>query len=108
MLKKYEQKTGLSPVHIAPYGQLMTTLRYVSEGYGMLLCPSSAFYHLQESKQIHVLEVIEPAMRRDVVLMTNIQRPKTNLLLAVQKKIYQVIEAAHKKGDWQGDISFTE
>ena len=62
VLRQYEEKTGIKVRHKPAIGQLMTTLRYVMDGYGMFLSPSSAFYHLQQVGQIHALEIVEPTL----------------------------------------------
>jgi LysR family nitrogen assimilation transcriptional regulator len=66
ILRQYEEKTGIRVPHKPAFGQLMTTLRYVMDGYGILLSPTSAFYHLQKTDQIHALEIVEPTLWRDV------------------------------------------
>ena len=44
----------------------MTTLRYMVDGHGVLLSPTSAFYHLQQANQIQAIEIVEPTLWREV------------------------------------------
>lgn len=105
MLHQYEQKTGVTLKHKPPYGQLMTTLRYVSEGYGLLISPSSAFYHLQLLEQIHALDITEPTLWRDVYLARSPLRPDTSLSRAVRREICAIVRSEHAQGHWQGELS---
>ncbi|MDO6564089.1 LysR family transcriptional regulator [Amphritea sp. 1_MG-2023] len=102
ILRQYEQQMGVKVRHRPGFGQLMTTLRYVSDGYGMLLSPSSSFYHLEETGQIHVLEVIEPCMTRDVYIATSANRPRSALMRAVIPLIYEVVQQEQQAGRWRG------
>ncbi|AWY01979.1 hypothetical protein A8139_20030 [Marinomonas primoryensis] len=104
ILRQYEEKTGIRVPHKPAFGQLMTTLRYVMDGYGILLSPTSAFYHLQKTDQIHALEIVEPTLWRDVYISTSDNRPETAMLRAVVPLIHQVTQQECESGRWQGDI----
>ncbi|WP_394181329.1 LysR family transcriptional regulator [Marinomonas posidonica] len=104
VLRRYEKETGIKIPHKPAYGQLMTTLRYVVDGYGMLLSPTSAFYHLQQVGQIHALEVVEPRLWRDVYISTSLNRPETAMLRVIIPLIHQVTEQEFKAGRWQGRL----
>ncbi len=104
ILRQYEEKTGVRVLRKPAYGQLMTTLRYVVDGYGMLLSPTSAFYHLQEVNQICALEIVEPNLWRDVYISTPKSRPNTALLRAITPLIHQVVEQEACAGRWQGQL----
>ncbi len=80
----------------------MTTLRYVSDGYGMLLSPSSSFYHLEKTDQVHALEIVEPCMKRDVYITRAANRPRTSLMRAVIPLIYEVVQQEQQAGHWRG------
>ncbi|WP_417224820.1 LysR family transcriptional regulator [Amphritea sp.] len=104
VLRQYEQQVGVKVRHRPGFGQLMTTLRYVSDGYGMLLSPSSSFYHLEETGQIHALEIIEPGMERDVYITTAANRPRTSLMRAIIPLIYEVVQQEQQAGRWRGEF----
>jgi DNA-binding transcriptional LysR family regulator len=104
ILRQYEAKTGIRVPHKPAFGQLMTTLRYVMDGYGILLSPTSAFYHLQKTDQIHALEIVEPTLWRDVYISTSQSRPETAILRAVVPLIHQVTQLECEAGRWQGEI----
>ncbi|MBN1007740.1 LysR family transcriptional regulator [Amphritea pacifica] len=104
LLRQYEQQTSVKVRQKPAFGQLMTTLRYVSDGYGMLLSPSSSFYHLEAIGQIHALEVIEPSMERDVYISTAANRPRSSLIRAVIPLIHEVVRQEHRAGHWRGEL----
>lgn len=102
MLHKYEQKEGITLKHRPPYGQLMTTLQYVADGYGLLLAPSSAYFHIKQMELVDEIEIVEPKLRRDVVLASHADRPKTNLMAVVRAQLLAVVDEVHQQGLWQG------
>ncbi|MBJ7540020.1 LysR family transcriptional regulator [Marinomonas transparens] len=104
ILRQYEERIGMKVPHKPAFGQLMTTLRYVVDGYGMLLSPTSAFYHLQPVGQIHALEITEPTLWRDVYVSTAANRPETAMLRAIMPLIQQVTKAEFESGRWQGEL----
>ncbi|SHE66307.1 LysR family transcriptional regulator, nitrogen assimilation regulatory protein [Marinomonas polaris DSM 16579] len=104
VLSQYEEKTGIRLPHKAAFGQLMTTLRYVVDGHGVLLSPTSAFYHLQQANQIQAIEIVEPTLWRDVCVSTAADRPQTALLNAVIPLIKEVTKAEWESGRWQGEL----
>ncbi|MEL0614933.1 LysR family transcriptional regulator [Marinomonas arenicola] len=103
-LSQYEEQTSIKLKHKPEFGQLMTTLRYVVDGYGVLLSPTSAFYHLQDSQQIQAIEVVEPTLWRDVYLFTSTERPRTTILQIVQSLIEEIVEAEWRSGAWKGEL----
>lgn len=105
VLQKYEQQAGVQMKHKPAYGQLMTTLRYVAEGHGMLISPSSAFYHLEQAGQVHALEVVEPSLWRDVYITTATNRPQTAVMRAVMPLIREVTRKEHLAGHWRGELA---
>lgn len=104
VLGQYEQITGIQLTHKPAFGQLMTTLRYVVDGHGVLLAPTSAFYHLQQINQIQAVEIIEPTLWRDVCFSTSTDRPQTALLKAVIPLIQEVTKTEWTSGHWQGEL----
>ncbi len=102
LIEQYEQETGHYLRKRQPYGQLMTTLRYVTEGHGMLITPSSSFFHLERSQEVQALEIIEPALYRDVYLMTPSDRPLTNAMAQVIEQIRNLTKQENANGHWRG------
>lgn len=102
LLHHYEQQTGVKLHHRPAFGQLMTTLRYVADGYGILLSPSSAFFHLEATGQIHAVEIEQPEIWRDVFICTSAERPQTSLMRAVLPLIRTVTRQEFEAGHWRG------
>lgn len=102
-LHQYEQQTGIVLQKRPAYGQLMTTLRYVTDGDALLLAPSSAFFHLATLQQVHVLEVIEPEINRDVFIMRSLERPLSHAQQAVIECLQAVVEVANTAQKWCGE-----
>lgn len=103
VLRQYELQTGIKVRQKPAFGQLMTTLRYVSDGYGLLLSPSSSFYHLEKTGQIHALEITDPAIERDVYISMAANRPRSSLMRAVIPLIHEVVREEHRAGHWRGE-----
>lgn len=80
----------------------MTSLRYVTEGYGLLLTPSTSFHHLLENDQLHILEVVFPELWRDVYIKVRADRPNTNLIRAAKELIREVQHSEVLAGHWLG------
>lgn len=108
LLSHYEELTGIKLPHKPAFGQLMTTLRYVVDGHGVLLSPTSAFYHLQQANQIQAIEIVEPVLWREVCISTSIDRPQTAMLKAIIPLIQQVTKVECDSGRWQGELLFDD
>ena len=104
LLSQYEEETTIKLRHKPAFGQLMTTLRYVIDGYGALLSPTSAFYHLQETSQVQAIEVIKPTLWRNVYVSISTERPQTAILKAVIPLIQEVTKSEWTSGRWQGEL----
>lgn len=104
VVMQFEKTAKVSLRRKRPFGQLMTSLRYVTEGHGLLLTPSSSFFHLQANNQIHALEVIEPELWRDVYIMKRTDRPETQLLRTASRLIREVRDRESKAGHWLGVV----
>jgi len=102
LIEQYEKETGHYLNKRQPYGQLMTTLRYVTEGHGMLITPSSSFFHLEKSGEVHALKITEPELYRDVFLVSSIDRPLTNAMEMVIRQIRAITHQENLNGHWRG------
>lgn len=104
LIEQYEKETGHYLNKRQPYGQLMTTLRYVTEGHGMLITPSSSFFHLEKSGEVHALKITEPELYRDVFLVSSIDRPLTNAMEMVIRQIRAITHQENLNGHWRGTL----
>ncbi|MEC9430968.1 MAG: LysR family transcriptional regulator [Pseudomonadota bacterium] len=72
LIADYEKATGVSLQHDLAYsGQLMTGLRQVMQGEGVMILPTSAIFHLKESGLVSSLKITQPEMQRTVLAATN-------------------------------------
>lgn len=105
LVSEHEKKSGISLKKVRPFGQLMTSLRYIVDGFGLLLTPSTSFFHLIENKQVHALEVQEPSLWRDVYLVRKADRPKTDLIRIACQLIEEVRDEEYAAGHWRGTVN---
>nr|WP_320136466.1 LysR family transcriptional regulator [uncultured Amphritea sp.] len=104
-IREYEKREGIELKKKMPYGQLLTSLRFVCEGHCNMILPSSAFFHLEQAGQLKALKIIEPAMTRNVYLAINHERPVRNITLKVIELIKQCAYQEHLTGNWRGEMS---
>ncbi len=104
ILSEYEKLTGITLRKRRPYGQLLTGLRFVCEGHCNMILPSSALYHLEETKQIKSLKIIKPEIFRNVYIATDMSRPVRNITLKITELVKQCTEAEHQKNNWRGTL----
>ena len=97
---QYEQLTGIRLQRAQPFGQLMTTLRYVSEGYGLLICPSTAIYPQLRSGEIQALRITEPDLQRAVNLVQMHDRPRSLASRAVAAVVKELSQQLVVDGVW--------
>lgn len=97
---QYEQLTGIRLQRAQPFGQLMTTLRYVSEGYGLLICPSTAIYPQLRSGEIQALRITEPDLQRAVNLVQMHDRPRSLACRAVAAVVKELSQQLVAEGVW--------
>lgn len=104
LIQHYETQTGITLRKRAPFGQLMTGLRFAADGHSNLVLPSSAFYHLEESGQLYSRKIIEPEIHRNVYIATDANRPVRNVVLNIVKLIKQCALSAHTENKWRGKL----
>lgn len=104
LINQYEKETGCYLNKRQPHGQLMTTLRHVTDGHGMLITPSSSFFHLEKNDEVEVLEIIEPRLYRDVFLVSCTERPMTNAMESVITQIRAITLQENDNGHWRGHV----
>lgn len=90
------------------FGQLMTTLHYVSQGFGLVVLPSSAVFHLENSNQVRCLPIIRPELQRDVYIQVvdskNKMDPATSGVASVVELIREVSANMHANNSWRGTL----
>lgn len=105
LINQYEQDTGVALKHDRAYsGQLMTGLRQVIQGEGLMILPSSAMYHLEESNVIKSLKITQPDMKRQVVAATNSNFAMTDAVVKMLSIIQDVTWAEQDGGHWRGNL----
>ncbi|MDU0352688.1 LysR family transcriptional regulator [Paraglaciecola aquimarina] len=93
---KLKTKTG--------FGQLMTTLHYVSQGMGLMISPSSSTFHLEQSKQIRPIKIIQPNLQRKVYLHLSEPAKTSAAAKVVYELIREVTASNHAKEHWRGTL----
>jgi LysR family nitrogen assimilation transcriptional regulator len=106
MLNRYETQTGIRIWNKQNFGLLMTNLRYVTDGLGLMILPSCAVFHLEKSKQIKTITITQPELNRDVLLVNNSKRPVSIAMQIVSKTILGLTKEAHSMGNWRGELLF--
>ena len=105
LIDKYEQETGVALKHDKAYsGQLMTGLRQVIQGEGLMILPSSAMYHLEESKVVKSLKITQPDMKRQVLAATNGNFAMTDAIVKMLSIIQEVSITEQQADHWRGNI----
>ncbi|WP_339725030.1 LysR family transcriptional regulator [uncultured Paraglaciecola sp.] len=106
MLNRYETQTGVRIWNKQNFGLLMTNLRYVTDGLGLMILPSSAVFHLEKTKQINSLCITQPKLSREVLLVNNAKHPTSNVKQIVSKILFELTKDAHSLGNWRGELLF--
>jgi LysR family nitrogen assimilation transcriptional regulator len=106
LLNRYETQTGVRIWNKQNFGLLMTNLRYVTDGLGLMILPSSAVFHLEKSKQVKTIAITQPELSRDVLLESNAKRPSSIAMQVASKTILKLTEEAHSLGNWRGELLF--
>lgn len=106
LIQKYEKDTGVALKHDKAYsGQLMTGLRQVIQGEGLMILPSSAMFHLEQRNVVKTLKIVEPDMKRLVLLATNNSVPQTDACIRMLDVIKRVTLQEQRLKNWRGDLS---
>lgn len=104
MLNRYETQTGVRIWSKQNFGLLMTNLRYVTEGLGLMILPSSAIFHLEKTAQLKAILIIQPEFTRDVLLLNNTKKTSSVGMQVVSKTVIKIVKEAHSLGDWRGQL----
>jgi LysR family nitrogen assimilation transcriptional regulator len=106
MLNKYETQTGVRIWSKQNFGLLMTNLRYVTDGLGLMILPSSATFHLEKAKLLKSIPIVNPEITRDVVMLNNSKQTSSVAMQVVRKTVLSLTQNAHTLGDWRGKLLF--
>jgi LysR family nitrogen assimilation transcriptional regulator len=104
ILTRYEAQTGVKMWSKPGFGLLMTNLRYVTDGRGLMILPSSATFHLEKAKQVRAIPIIQPELTRNVVLLNNTKQTSSLAMQIVSKTVLELVRKAHSLGDWRGEL----
>ena len=107
LIADYEKATGVSLKHDLAYsGQLMTGLRQVMQGEGVMILPTSAIFHLRESGLVSTLKITHPEMHRTVLAATNKQKKATHEYQQIIDIIRKVVAQENALKHWCGTLEF--
>lgn len=87
------------------FGQMMTTLHFVTQGLGLVVCPSSSTFHLEQSKQIRGIKLIKPDLQQKLYLVKSDNIKQNKEVDAVYELIREVTASVHAKNYWRGTLS---
>ncbi|GAC26656.1 MAG: LysR family transcriptional regulator [Alteromonadaceae bacterium] len=104
LLEEQAQKSGIKLKTRNAFGQLMTTLHYVSQGFGLAIYPSSATCHLEASHQIRAINITEPELKREVYLRLAEHQHKNPAVAAVFELIRETAANLHADNSWRGEL----
>ena len=107
LIADYERATGVSLKHDLAYsGQLMTGLRQVMQGEGVMILPTSAIFHLRESGLVSTLKITQPEMHRTVLAATNKHRKSALDYGSIIDIIRKVVAKENVLNHWCGTLEF--
>jgi len=104
LLYQHAKKQGIKLKTKNAFGQLMTTLHYVSQGFALVVHPSSATFHLESSQQIRAIEITEPKLYRDVYVQVVASKAQDPAVNTVYELIREVTANMHYQGCWRGEL----
>ena len=101
-LYKQASDCGIQLKRKKSFGQLMTTLHYVSQGFGLAVLPSSAIFHLENTNQIRAVPIIQPKLERDVFIQMALGKNEDSAVGVVMELIRQTSANVHANRSWRG------
>jgi len=104
LLCEQARKSNITLKPKAAFGQLMTTLHYVTQGYGLVVLPSAGAFHLEKSNQVRALNIFDPSPQRDVFLQTSDAKAKNNAVNAVYELIREITANVYEQEYWRGTL----
>ncbi|NCP65337.1 MAG: LysR family transcriptional regulator [Paraglaciecola sp.] len=104
LLVKQAQVNGIALKPKNAFGQLMTTLHYVAQGFGLAVLPSSAAFHLENNKSVRPISVSKPELQCDVYLQIAERKLQDAASVAVYELIREVTAHMHRNHAWRGTL----
>lgn len=104
LLSNQAKKSGIKLKPKSAFGQLMTTLHYVSQGYGLVVLPSSGAFHLEASNQIRAINIVQPTLQREVYLQITEKKCQDMAVNTVFELIREVTANMHAQQLWRGNL----
>ncbi|BFT31401.1 LysR substrate-binding domain-containing protein [Alteromonas sp. D210916BOD_24] len=107
LILQYERMTGVSLQHDLAYsGQLMTGLRQVMQGEGVMILPTSAIFHLKASGLVSTLKITQPEMLRSVYAVTSKRMSQDLSVIQVMNIVRKVVAQENALQHWCGTLEF--
>lgn len=104
LLHNHARQLGINLRPKNDFGQLMTTLHYVSQGFGLVVLPSSGAFHLETSNQIRAINIVQPDLHREVYLYVAAQKTHDSAVNVVYELIREVTANMHANQFWRGTL----
>nr|WP_194362767.1 LysR family transcriptional regulator [Neptunicella marina] len=104
ILQREAQQLNFTLKRKNAFGQLMTTLHYVSQGFGLVVLPSSAVFHLIDSNQIRCLPLIQPQLQREVCISATNGKYNVAAANAVTELIREICANKYMAQQWRGEL----
>ena len=108
LLSKQAEKSGIKLKTKSAFDQLMITLHYVTQGFGLVVLPSSGTFHLEVGNQIRAINIENPCLQREVFLKVLKNKSKDNAISKVFELIREVTATVHFLNYWRGDLIDTK
>lgn len=104
LLRKTAKDKGIKLKAKDAFGQAMTTLHFVTQGLGLIICPSALAFHLEQSHQIRAINIIEPKLHRRVYLHKSDPSNENAAVDVVFELIREMTASSNEKGNWHGTM----
>lgn len=108
LLYQQAKNFGITLKNKKTFGQLMTTLHYVTQGYGLAILPSCAVFHLLPTNQIRAVPIIQPELERDVFIQVAAGKNDDGVTSMAVELIRQTSANVHANLYWRGRLLDTK
>lgn len=104
LLSEQSIKSGIKLKPKPAFDQLMITLHFVTQGFGLVVLPSSGAFHLELTNQIRAIKIENPHLQREIFLKIFADKAKDNAVNSVFELIREVTANMHSLKYWRGDL----
>lgn len=104
LLNNQARKSGIKLKPKSAFDQLMITLHYVVQGFGLVILPSSGTFHLEQNNHIRALNIEEPNLQREVYLKKLNDKSQNLAVNTVFELIREVTANQHYQQIWRGTL----